>query len=55
MGDELLNNFASIECTRLKKGYFGIGSLKMRLISYIDIVYGRIFFENVLIIDNEAH
>jgi hypothetical protein len=38
-----------------KKRYVGIGFLEMRLIPYINIVYGRICLKNSLIIDNEAY
>ena len=42
VGGELLKNVASIECAHLEKRHIGIGSLNMRLISYINIVYGQI-------------
>jgi hypothetical protein len=55
VGGKLLKNVASRKCTFLNKRYVGNGSLKMMLIPYINIVYGRIYLKNNLIIDNEAH
>jgi len=53
VGSQLM--FVSTECTRLKKRYVGIGSLKVMFIPCINIVYGSICLKNFLIIDNEAH